>query len=136
MKLTQKTNNLYDMISSAELDPQVGIRIAHLTGDDSFSLFGAEISPYRKIAAHYHHVGPEIYQIIEGDGTMYTGKVTVAGDVDWNPPFHIKTGDCFTISEGEVHQLHNSSGHKMIVVFGCSKTHITTDRSIVNGFND
>ncbi|HBV97199.1 MAG: hypothetical protein JL50_09005 [Peptococcaceae bacterium BICA1-7] len=127
--------NLYDLLKSAELDPAVGIRIAHLSGSEQFSFYGAEIAPHKRIAAHYHKSGSEIYLLIEGEGIMYTGKPDSSGRVDWNPPLTLSRGDCFTVNQGEVHQLFNNSGDRAIIVFGCPAAHLSTDRIVVEGFN-
>lgn len=126
-------NNLYERISFAELDEAVGIRVAYLTGNDEFSLFCAEIGPYKRVGAHYHTLGIEIYQIVEGNGTMFTGKPNINNNVTWNKPLKVKKGDCFTINEGEVHQLINKCGGKLIAIFGCPKSHLSSDRIVVNG---
>ena len=73
MKQRAFATNLYEKIENAKLDDVVGIRIAHLTGNDEFSLFGAEIAPRRKVGAHYHKSGIEMYKIVEGNGIMHTG---------------------------------------------------------------
>lgn len=127
--------NLYELLKSAEKDPAVGISIARLSGSEQFSLYGAEIAPHSRIAAHYHGSGIEIYLLLEGEGIMYTGKPDSSGSVAWNTPLRLKKGDCFTVSEGEVHQLHNDSDKRVIVVFGCPGSHLSTDRVVVQDFN-
>ncbi len=129
-------NNLYEKITAAELDEAVGIRLAYLTGNEEFSLFGAEIAPYKSVAAHYHNSGIEIYQILEGNGTMLTGKPDRNNNVTWNKPLKVKKGDCFTINEGIVHQLISKCDSKLIAIFGCPKAHLSSDRIVVNGFVD
>lgn len=133
MDTASKVNNLYELIASAKLDPAVGIRLGHLTGSEQFSFFGAEIAPQKVLSAHYHENGEEIYQIVEGSGVMYIGGLDDVGAVAWETPFNIKKGDCFTIGAGKVHQLCNNTDEKLIVVFGCSTSHLSTDRTIVKG---
>ena len=135
MNSESRVGNLYEKIASAALDEAVGIQLAHLTGDESFSFFGAEIAPRKKIAAHYHRNGLEIYQVVQGDGIMYIGNRDDHGGIVWNQPFQIGRGDCFTVQAGEAHQLYNTADHPMVVVFGCSKTHLAGDRYVVEGFN-
>ncbi len=84
-------------------------------------------------------MGQETYQIVEGEGIMHLGKPdsnsTVENNtVQWTGSFNVKTGDCFTVNEGEVHQLVNILDHKLIIVVGCSKAHVTTDRITVKGY--
>ena len=135
MNVKTTLNNLYERIASAGLDEAVGIRLAYLTGDDEFSLYGAEIGPYKRLAAHYHKSGIEIYQIVEGNGTMFTGNHDCKDNVTtWNKPLKVKKGDCFTIIEGEAHQLLNNSDSNLVVIFGSPKSHLSTDRIVVNGY--
>ena len=58
-----KPSNLYEALKTAPIDTAVGIRVVPLTGAESFSLYGAEIAPRKWVAAHYHTVGHETYQI-------------------------------------------------------------------------
>ncbi len=126
-------NNLYERIASAKLDPEVGIRLGHLTGGEAFSLFGAEIAPHQALSAHYHKNGEEIYQIVEGAGVMNIGELGESGTVVWETPFGIGKGDCFSIAAGKVHQLCNNTDDRLIAVFGCSQSHLSTDRTLVKG---
>ena len=124
--------NLYDVIDSAPLDEAVGIRIAPLTGNDDFSLLVAEIAPQKKVGAHYHEFGIEIYQILEGRGIMHIGTPEGDSTVKWANSYHVKAGDCFTVREGNVHQLENTEEERLIIVVGCATSHVTTDRITVN----
>lgn len=126
-------NNLYNMLESAQMDPAVGIRVGHVTGGEKFSIFGAEIAPKKAVSAHYHLVDDEIYHIVEGSGIIYIGKPDETGSVEWEQPVAIHKGDCFTIAEGYVHQLYNDSEETLIAIFGCPKSHLSTDRIVVKG---
>ena len=125
--------NLYEKIETAKLDDVVGIRVAHLTGSEAFSLFAAEIAPHRKVGAHYHKSGIETYQIVEGNGIMHTGMPDDNNNVNWHNSMRVKKGDCFTVNEGEVHQLVNETHRKLIAIVGCPKSHLSTDRIVVMG---
>lgn len=127
--------NLYKTIENAKFDDVVGIRIAHLTGSDEFSLFGAEIAPRRKVGAHYHKSGIEIYHIVEGNGMMHTGMQDDNNNVNWHNSMRVKRGDCFTVNEGEVHQLANENDSKLIAIICCPKSHLSTDRIVVKGYD-
>ena len=126
-------SNIYETIKSGKEDSLVGISIGKLTGNEDFALYATEIAPYKSVGAHYHTKGNEIYQIIEGDAVMNIGKVGLENQVEWNNPVVVKKGDCFTVLEGQVHQLKNTSDKKLIIVFGCPNTHLTDDRYIVQG---
>jgi len=133
MSFEQKINNLYESITCAKLDPEVGIRITHLTDNEHISSYAAEINPHKKIRAHYHKSGIEIYQVIEGEGVIYTGKSDVNRNISWSPPLNLKKGDCITVHEGNIHQLFNNSDERLIVIFVCPSSHMGEDRIIVKG---
>lgn len=126
-----EVNNIYKALEKAKKDEAVGIKIIKLSGDDQFALYAAEIDGYKKVGAHYHTKGNEIYQIVEGRGKMYTG-LPKAKEVDWQEPLEVNKGDCFTISENQAHQLVNTDAEKLIIMFICPYTHLSTDRIIVN----
>ena len=126
--------NIYDQIVSAPLDPAVGIRVVPLTGNDDFTFFAAEIGPRKRVGAHYHDQGAEIYQIVEGQGVIHIGKPTGEGRTNWISATAVKKGDCFTIQSGEVHQLINDNDARLVALFGCPKSHLSTDRTMVKGF--
>lgn len=134
MKQSVNLKNLYQVIRSSRLDKAVGIRIDHITGDDAFSFYGAEIGPNQKVGAHFHESGIEIYQIVEGQGTMHIGKPAGNLEVDWQESFPVRKGDCFTIDEGMAHQLDNDSDQPMILVVGCPKSHLAANRVVVKGY--
>jgi quercetin dioxygenase-like cupin family protein len=134
--MTNRVSNLFETIASAPLDPAVGIRVALLTGGEEFSLFGAEIAAGKRVGAHYHDSGLETYQIIEGSGTMHLGSPAQEGAVDWHTTMRVSRGDSFTVEPGEVHQLVNDGATRLVAVFGCPKTHLSTDRTMVRGFGE
>lgn len=124
--------NLYTAVANAKRDEAVGIRVTRLTGDDGFSFFGAEVEPGRRLRAHYHAVGIEIYQIITGRGEMHLGDLQPDGEIIWGEPLTLQPGDCFTIPAGIVHQLANPSAEPLLVIFGCPAAHLGGDRTLVN----
>ena len=126
--------NIYDKIQSAPLDPAVGIRVVPLVGDDAFTLFAAEIGPHKRVGAHFHGTGLEIYQIVEGRGEMHLGRPRGDGQTDWHAAADVRKGDCFTVQAGEVHQLINDHDERLIALFGCPKSHLSTDRTMVKGY--
>ncbi len=127
--------NLYETIENAKFDDVGVIRIAYLTGSDEFSLFGAEIAPRRKVGAHYHKSGIEMYKIVEGNGMMHTGMPDDNNNVNWHNSMRVKRGDFFTVNEGEVHQLVNENDIKLIAIICCPKSHLSTDRIVVKGYD-
>lgn len=125
------TCNLFSILEGQPLDPVVGIKVARLSGDDAFSLFGAEIAPGIQLKAHVHREGIEIYYILAGTGRMSLGEQPADGPVLWQEHFDVRPGDCFTVQPGQVHQLHNTGDTPMNALFGCSITHLTTDRTVL-----
>ena len=125
--------NFLEQVKTAQTDPAVGIRIVKVTGDDQMGLYVAELEALRPVTAHYHRHGSEIYQIIRGKGTIHTGRPSVDDSVGWNESVDLKSGDCFTVPEGQVHQLVNTGSESMIACFVCPASHIGHDRFIVRG---
>lgn len=126
--------NIYKEVNTGNKDSTVGISLAHLTGNDDFSLYCTEISLNNRVGAHYHSKGTEFYQILEGEGYIYFGTSNLAKSVNWEKPKKVTKGDFFMVEEGQVHQLHNKTEEKLVVIVGCPKTHITTDRTMVDSF--
>ena len=125
--------NFIEHLNTAQMDPAVGIRIVKVTGDSQTGLYVAELGTHRSVTAHYHKNGSEIYQIIHGEGTIYTGLASGNDTVTWNRSVDLKSGDCFTVKEGQVHQLENTGSEPMVACFVCPAAHIGNDRFIVRG---
>ncbi|WP_366921808.1 cupin domain-containing protein [Metallumcola ferriviriculae] len=128
-------NNIKDALLVAKRDEAVGIKIVRLTGNDTFAFYAAEIDGYKPVGAHYHTNGIEIYQIVEGQGEMYIGSPEADAHVAWRNPIVVTTGDCFTVKANQAHQLVNSRPERLIILFACPYSHISTDRIIVTGAN-
>jgi mannose-6-phosphate isomerase-like protein (cupin superfamily) len=128
-----KMNNLGEVLARQELDPAVGIKVARLSGDEAFSLFGAEIAAGTKLSAHYHREGIEIYYVLGGTGRMSLGDRMDDSRVVWQEGFEVRAGDCFTVRAGQVHQLQNTGTTVMNALFACPASHLNTDRTIIGG---
>ena len=134
MENNLKIININEKLLEAQFDLSVGIKIAHLLDIGDLSQYVAEIGSNKKVGAHYHSIGSEIYQIIEGVGEIHIGKVFGKNKVDWVISKTVKQGDCFTIREGEAHQLVNKQNEKLIIQFICSKSHLLDDRTMVSDY--
>ncbi|MFA6251540.1 MAG: cupin domain-containing protein [Candidatus Paceibacterota bacterium] len=121
--------NIFDNISKGEMDQVAGIKITHLAGGEDLSFYLAEIESHKKINAHYHADGTEIYQIFEGSGEIRISKNENTNH--WDIKKIVKKGDCFSVQEGEVHQLVNTGEEKLILLFACPKSHLSNDRTVV-----
>jgi mannose-6-phosphate isomerase-like protein (cupin superfamily) len=125
--------NFIGHLVTAQEDPAVGIRIVKVTGDDPMGLYVAELGVHCLVTAHYHKSGIEIYQIVQGEGRIHMGLPAGNDSVTWNTSADLKSGDCFTVPEGYVHQLENNGPEPMIACFVCPAAHIGHDRFIVRG---
>lgn len=123
-------NNLFKMLENAAIDENVGIAVIHISGNDDVSVYAASIEAGKRITPHYHTKGSEVYTILSGSGKMRLGTPDGKGTM-WKEEFAIQQGDCFTVNEGIVHQLINTSGDKIIALFSCSKAHLGSDRTVV-----
>jgi mannose-6-phosphate isomerase-like protein (cupin superfamily) len=125
--------NFIEHLKTAQTDPAVGIRIVSVTGDDHTGLYVAELGAHCSVTAHFHKNSSEIYQIVRGEGTIHTGLLSGNYSVIWNRSVDLKSGDCFTVKEGQVHQLENTGRGPMVACFVCPAAHIGHDRFIVRG---
>jgi mannose-6-phosphate isomerase-like protein (cupin superfamily) len=128
-----KGQKFFGTVKTARIDPAVGIRLVKVTGDDHMGLYVAELEPHRSVTAHYHLAGSEIYQIVHGEGKIHTGVPTTDDVVAWHTSVDVRSGDCFTVQEGEVHQLENAGSYSMIAIIICPAAHIGHDRFIIKG---
>jgi mannose-6-phosphate isomerase-like protein (cupin superfamily) len=133
MSAPPEVRNIFDLVRTARADPAVGIRIVKVTGDDPVGLYVAELGPHSRVSAHYHRDGSEIYQIIHGEGILHTGIPSSGEGVSWNRPVDVRSGDCFTVQEGEVHQLENTGLLPLVATIVCPAAHLGQDRFIVTG---
>jgi mannose-6-phosphate isomerase-like protein (cupin superfamily) len=133
MSISPVVRNYREQLRTAPMDPAVGIRIVQVTGDDHTGLYVAELGAHHSVTAHYHKSGSEIYQIICGEGRIHTGLSSGNDTVTWNRSADLKSGDCFTVHECQVHRLENTGSEPMIACFVCPASHIGDDRFIVRG---
>ncbi len=122
--------NIFDELVNADFDKKVGIKVTKITGDDLISVYSAEIAPFKKVGAHFHNFGIEIYHIVSGVGKIHTAKIS-EGLLNWSKAVDIKTGDSFTIEEREVHQLENTGEERLVALFICKTSHLGEDRIII-----
>jgi mannose-6-phosphate isomerase-like protein (cupin superfamily) len=125
--------NFFELLKTARTDPAVGIRIVKVTGDDQTGMYVAELGPHHSVTAHYHCAGSEIYQVVHGEGKLYTGIPSSETVVTWDIPVVVNSGDCFTVQEGQVHRLENTGSYSMIAIIICPAAHIGYDRIIAEG---
>jgi mannose-6-phosphate isomerase-like protein (cupin superfamily) len=131
MANNMKVTHWKKALENAVLDPAVGIRIAPLTDNTSFGMYVTEILPGKKISAHYHQEGGEVYEIIRGNGMLYTAP---AESQSHHTATTVTAGDFFNIDPNVVHQLVNTGDEPLILIFGCPGTHLGLDRVVVSDF--
>lgn len=129
-----KVENIYKILENANIDKKVGVKLATIVNGETFNLYALEIPPKQKVGAHYHSVGNETYEIIKGNGAMMIGK-KIDKKIAWSEPYYMKQGDCLNVNANEIHQLINLETEPLICVVGCSLSHITTDRTMTNGYD-
>ncbi|OHD54314.1 MAG: hypothetical protein A2Y33_01290 [Spirochaetes bacterium GWF1_51_8] len=125
-----EVKNIETELKNAPIDKGASIKIAKLTGDDALSIFAAEVAPHSRLNPHYHTSGIETYQVYRGTGLMRIGRPDGETAV-WTDELHVKTGDCFSIPEGSVHQIVNESDAPLMVIFSCPAAHLGNDRFFV-----
>lgn len=123
--------NIETELANATLDPSASIRVVKLAGNDSLSVYAAEVAPQSKLNPHYHTRGIETYQLYSGIGIMKTGRI-LGQKVEWIEACSVKQGDCFIIPEGAVHQIVNDSKFPLRLVFSCPVSHMGSDRIFVS----
>jgi mannose-6-phosphate isomerase-like protein (cupin superfamily) len=129
MSSQPEIRNIFERVKNARTDPVVGISIVKVTGDDLQGVYVSELGSQSRITAHYHLAGSEIYQIVNGEGKIHTGIPVSCDEIVWNTPVGVRSGDCFTLEEGKVHQLENTSPLPMVIAIVCPAAHIGHDRS-------
>ncbi len=112
-------------LENAKPDSAVGIRHAALSGNVACRIHVAAIP--RHVGCHFHKIGDETYEIVQGMGTLHFGKVTStngAHSVNWEAPFNVSTGDRFVIPEGYAHQLQKCGNEALSILFACPDSHL------------
>jgi len=122
--------NIIDELEKVQIDEKTGIKITLMTGDSQISVYAAEIAPNTELNPHYHKIGIETYQVLEGKGTMKVGEYE-NNSVRWTETFDVKKGDCFSIPSCKVHQIINNSNQSLKTIFTCPSDHLGQDRYFV-----
>jgi mannose-6-phosphate isomerase-like protein (cupin superfamily) len=121
-------------LSGAKLDSAVGIRHAVVSGDADFRIHVAAIA--RHVGCHFHAVGDEVYEVVEGAGCLHYGKVmndSAPFAIAWEAPIMVAKGDNFVIPEGYAHQLQKQGEGDLTILFACPDSHLddAVDRTLL-----
>lgn len=130
-----KVRNIYKILDTANVDEKVGVKLARICEGETFNLYVLEIPAKKRVGAHYHTIGNETYQIIQGSGSMMIGKKD-SDTIIWSEPKNMNEGDCLNVNANEIHQLINLTDKPLICIVGCSNSHITTDRIMTKGYEN
>lgn len=121
-----KVNNIDESLKTIQNDQNIGVKLAHLTGDRDTSVFAIELAPNQFIPAHYHKVGIETYFILSGKGVIHLGHMT-NGQLIWEHTIKVMDGDCFSIEPDQVHKFENNSDQKLRLIGTAPLTHSTDE---------
>ena len=125
-----KITNIKHCLNKSTIDNKIGVKISHLTGDETISVFAIELEKEQSIPVHYHKENIETYFVLEGQGIVYTGKIENE-EVIWNTEKQVKTGDCFTIYPNQVHGFKNNSEKKLQIIASAPISHNKQDRYFI-----
>jgi mannose-6-phosphate isomerase-like protein (cupin superfamily) len=120
--------NVNNLLENLIKDEKSDIQVLKLT-DDTLSLYLARLTAGKKLPAHYHSRGSEIYQILAGDGRFELGQQESNG-VQWTFDQPVKTGDIFEVPAGAVHRLTGGSEDLQLIFF-TSPSHLNEDRFFI-----
>jgi mannose-6-phosphate isomerase-like protein (cupin superfamily) len=121
-------------LSNATPDLAVGIRHAAVSGDSDCRIHVAAIP--RQVGCHFHAVGNEVYEVVEGAGCLHFGQVMNSEEpfeIRWQTPVDVTKGDNFVIPEGYAHQLQKQGEGDLTILFACPDSHLddARDRTIL-----
>lgn len=121
--------NLNEMFGSLKQDEKSDIQIKKVT-NGAVAVFVAELKAGKKLAAHYHNEGDEIYQIMEGEGMIEIGELSASG-VIWKRSCDVKAGDVFEVAPKMIHRLSNNSANNLRLIFFTPSTHLGENRVFI-----
>lgn len=121
--------NLSQIFNHLVKDEKSDIQILKLT-DDILSMYAARLSAGKKLPAHYHREGNEVYQVLGGDGTFDLGEV-IEGQVIWTDRLEVHAGDFFEVPAGRVHRL-SGGVRDLQMIFYAPLSHLGEDRTFID----
>lgn len=127
-----KVRNINLCFNELKPDSESDIQILKVI-DGEAALFIAELKPEKRLNAHYHLDGTEIYHVLKGEGTMEIGSFAggEGKEVKWEYKFPLQAGDVFAIPPKAVHRLSNWSKDTLKLVFLTKPSHLTDDRIFI-----
>ena len=119
-------NQLFDQLIK---DEKSDIQMLKLT-NGIMQLLIAELKAEKKLSAHYHNEGTEVYQILSGEGKIELGELS-SGTVIWNDSFTIRAGDVFEVMPNIIHRLSNDGCEVLRMIFFAPPSHMGEDRTFL-----
>jgi len=121
--------NTKKLFGSLEQDEKSDIQIKKVT-DGIMAVYIAELKAGKKLSAHYHNEGVEIYQILDGEGIIEIGKLS--GDtILWDGSYEVNAGDVFEVAPKMVHRLSSHDMKDLRLIFFTTDSHLGEDRIFV-----
>jgi mannose-6-phosphate isomerase-like protein (cupin superfamily) len=124
--------NLHHMSKNLVKDEKSDIQVLKLT-DDALSIYLARLTAGKKLPAHYHSHGREVYQILAGNGRFEMGELRENG-VQWTVSSMVGAGDILEVPEGAVHRL-TGGVEDLQLIFFTSPSHLGDDRTFIKEDN-
>jgi mannose-6-phosphate isomerase-like protein (cupin superfamily) len=121
-------HKLETVFSQLSQDVKSDIQMLKLT-DGAMALFAAKLKAGKMLPAHYHRVGSEVYQILDGDGIFELGQWDGL-KVVWSDRLPVRAGDIFEVQPGWVHLL-SGGGEDLRMIFFAPPSHLGDDRCFI-----
>ncbi len=120
--------NINSLLENLVQDEESDLQVLQLT-NDARSLYLACLKAGRKLPAHYHNHGSEVYQILDGNGIFELGQLAT-GSVQWMVHQQVAAGDIFEVPEGAVHRLTGGT-EDLRLIFFTAPSHLNNDRTFI-----
>lgn len=120
--------NINGMFSQLKQDPKSDIQTLRIIEGET-ALVIAELKPMKKLGAHYHTSGAEIYHVLSGAARMEIGELAEDG-IRWLQDFSLESGDVLAVDPYAVHRLSNTGDNPVRLIFFASPSHLSDEDRI------
>lgn len=125
--------NGFEILRKVLEDALMKQKVAHLTGNDTMSLFMIELSKNQALPAHYHKEGIEMYYIVSGEASIETALLKEeANGFEKTTTQTLKSGDAFTIHPMVIHHIANTEAGILKILAVAPKSHNNEDRYFID----
>lgn len=119
-------NNIHNLFNRLVKDEKSDVHTLEVI-HGSMSLWIAELKAGKILPAHYHNDGIEIYQVLDGQGNIELGDLSVDKSVTWKNDINLQPGDILEIKPGVVHRLIGGKKNLKLIFFA-PPSHLDSDR--------